>query len=134
MRGFDQGDFPGGRRVVVNLEDRIYLGWPHPQSFDLGVTLLADAGRTWAGATPFGLYRGWRGALGAGLRFGFPAGSRRVARLDFAWPLVGKGFGAPLFRVALGDPIGLSEGLQDRQMSRSQRLAVGADLFTEHGR
>lgn len=134
VRGFDQNDFPGGRRLVLNVEDRIYLGWPHPQSFDLGVTLFGDAGRAWADETPFGRDSGWKGTVGAGLRVGFPAGSRRVARLDFAWPVVGRGFGAPLFRVALGDPIGLSVGLEDRQLSRSQRLAVGADLFTEHGR
>ena len=129
VRGYDRYDFPTGRRVVFSAEDRIYLGWPFANLFDLGVTLLADIGAGWAGDAPFGQDTGWRATLGTGLRFGFPAGSRAVARVDVAWPLEGEGLGSPFLRVALGDPIGLAAGLIDRQVARSRRLAVGTDLF-----
>lgn len=36
VRGYDQNDFPGGRQLVLNAEDRIYLGWPFPGLADLG--------------------------------------------------------------------------------------------------
>ncbi len=130
VRGYDVDDFPAGRRVVFSAEDRIYLGWPFPNLFDLGMTLFADIGNGWAGDVPFGADTGWRGTLGAGLRFGFPAGSRGVARADLAWPVEGSGLGTPLLRVAFGDPIGLVAGFVDRQLLRSRRLEVGPDLFT----
>src|SRR5205085_3158562 len=42
VRGYDGDDFPGGRRVVLNAEDRVFVGWPHPQVFDLGMTVFGD--------------------------------------------------------------------------------------------
>lgn len=131
VRGFQDDAFPGGRRAVLNLEDRIYLGWPSPELFDLGLTLFADAGHIWAGDAPFGVDSGWQGSLGAGLRIGFPAGSRDVARVDLAWPLDRGGFGSsPVFRIALVDLIGLQRGLESLQVRRSRVLQVGPDRFT----
>lgn len=130
VRGYSRDDFPGGRRLVLNVEDRIYLGWPFPALFDLGVTLLADVGRVWAGDAPFGADQGWRGTVGAGLRLGFPANSRQVARLDLAWPVSDAGVRRPpLLRFSIGDPVGLAAGLADRQLART-RLEVGPDRFT----
>jgi hypothetical protein len=132
VRGYTEDDFPGGRRIVLNAEDRIYVGWPHPELFDLGVTLLADAGRIWPGDAPFGTDPGWRGTIGAGLRVGFPAGSGRVGRLDVAWPVSSAGIErTPQLRLSIGDPIGLSARLQDRQLART-RVDLGPDRFTEH--
>ena len=117
---------------MLNAEDRIYVGWPFPALFDLGVTLLADVGRVWPGDAPFGVDAGWRGTVGGGLRLGFPAGSRRVGRLDLAWPVSSAGFArAPFVRVSIGDPVGISAGLADRQLART-RIDVGPDRFTEH--
>ena len=129
VRGYDRGVFPVGRRVVFSTEDRMYLGWPWPDLFDLGVTLFSDIGAGWAGNVPFGEDTGWRGTLGTGLRLGFPAGSRSVARVDLAWPVRREGFGTPYFRVTFGDPIGLAQGLVDGQLARSYRLPIGPDLF-----
>jgi hypothetical protein len=132
VRGYSGDDFPGGRRIVLDAEDRIYVGWPHPELFDLGVTLLADVGRMWPGDAPFGVDSGWRGTVGAGLRVGFPAGSGRVGRLDVAWPVSGAGIErVPQLRVSIGDPVGLSAGTHDRQLART-RVDLGPDRFTEH--
>ena len=130
IRGYEEEDFPGARRLVLNLEDRIYLGWPFPGLFDLGLTFFADAGRVWGGDVPFGGDSGWRGSLGGGLRVGFPAGSRNVARLDLAWPVGPGGVGtSPVLRIALVDLIGLQRGFRHPQLERTRLLSVGPDRF-----
>jgi hypothetical protein len=131
VRGFDRADLPGGRRVVFTLEDRIYFGWPFPETFDLGATLFADVGRIWAGDVPFGEDTGWLGTVGAGLRFGFPSGSRGVVRFDVA-QAIGPGAGGigPILRFTAQDVIGLTGGLLDLQFQRSIRIGTGTDSFS----
>jgi hypothetical protein len=130
VRGYHDEDYPGGQRVVLSAEDRIYLGWPYPDLFDLGTTLFADIGHMWAGDAPFGIDSGWRATLGAGLRIGFPAGTRGVVRLDAALPLSpSPSFRDVVFRVSFSDLIGLGARLSDPQMQRSQRMTVGPDRF-----
>lgn len=131
IRGYRQEAFPGGRRIVLNLEDRIYLGWPAPDLLDLGFTAFADAGAMWAGDVPYGRDWGWHGSVGFGIRLGFPAESRRVARIDLAWPVGPDGISAgPVLRIALADLLGLAGGLEDGQMRRSRLLGVGPDRFS----
>jgi hypothetical protein len=130
VRGFDAADLPGGRRVVLTLEDRVYFGWPFRETFDLGATLFTDVGRIWAGDVPFGVDSGWRGTVGAGLRFGFPTGTRGVVRLDIAHA-VGReaGTNGLILRIAAVDLIGLAGGLADTQLVRSIRVGTGVDRF-----
>jgi hypothetical protein len=130
LRGYREERFPGGSRIVFSFEDRVYLRWPAPELFDLGFTLLADVGRMWPGDTPFGADSGWRGAVGAGIRFGFPAGTRGVVRADLAFPFDGAGISDPVFRLSLLDILGLRRALQDRQLQRSRLNSIGPDLFT----
>lgn len=131
VRGYQDDELPGARRMVLSLEDRVYLGWPFPDLADLGVTLFADVGRIWGGEVPFGATTPWRAAVGGGLRVGFPSGTRSVLRLDVAYPLEsGAGFGDLMFRASLTDPLGLAGGLVDRQLERSRRITVGPDFFT----
>lgn len=130
VRGFHEEDFPGARRVTLSIEDRIYLGWPAPNLFDLGLTLFGDAGRIWSGDVPFGVDSGWKGTVGGGLRFGFPSGSRGVVRIDIAWGVEGSGIGSPLLRISLADLIGVTSGLQDPQIGRSRRVIIGPDRFS----
>lgn len=130
VRGYRDEDYPGGRRIVASAEDRIYFGWPYPDLFDLGATLFADMGRMWAGDAPFGFDSGWRATVGAGLRIGFPAGTRGVVRVDLAFPVEsGAGFSDLVFRVSFSDLLGLTESLEDPDMARSRRTPVGPDRF-----
>jgi hypothetical protein len=131
VRGHRDHEFPGAQRLVFSAEDRVYLGWPFPDLFDLGATIFADIGRIWAGDVPFGADSGWRGTIGAGLRFGFPEGSRGVIRVDAAWPVTA-GFGPRdvVFRISFGDLIGFTQGLEDLQLARSRRMTVGPDQFS----
>jgi hypothetical protein len=131
VRGYRDWDFPGAQRLILSGEDRIYLGWPYPETVDMGATLFADIGRTWGGGVPFGVDSGWRGTVGAGLRIGFPAGSRQVIRLDAGVPFGGgRGFGDLVFRVSFGDLLGFTTGLEDLQLARSRRMTVGTDRFS----
>jgi hypothetical protein len=96
---------------------------------NLGFTVFADAGRIWGGDVPYGSDTQWTGAVGGGIRIGFPAGTRGVARLDLALPLgAGSGRG-PIFRVTLFEALGLNRGFSDRQLQRSRRITVGPDYF-----
>jgi hypothetical protein len=97
VRSLSDDEIPGGRRVVVFLEDRVRLHWLDWSTLDLGMTLFADAGRVWAGDAPFGQNSPWFGSAGVGLRLGVPRGTRSAVRPDLVFPL-GRG-GKPVFRV-----------------------------------
>lgn len=131
VRGFHDEDFPGSRRIVLSVEDRMYFGWPFPDLFDLGATVFADAGRMWADDLGLGSDSGWRGTVGAGLRLGFPSGSRGVVRIDAGVPFGGgAGIGDVVLRVSFRDLLGFTAGLDDVQMDRSRRIRVGPDVFS----
>jgi hypothetical protein len=130
LRGYQPDRFPGGRRAVFSLEDRVYVGWPWPESVDAGITLFVDAGRIWPGDAPYGLDSGWRATAGFGLRASFPAGSRTTYRVDFAFPVDP----APNFKdvrllISVGELIGLSAPLRDWQIMRSRYEGVAGQLF-----
>ncbi|MGH7464332.1 MAG: hypothetical protein ACREK1_04095, partial [Longimicrobiales bacterium] len=40
LRGYDHERMPGGRRFVVTVEDRFYIGWPFPDVLDVGGTVF----------------------------------------------------------------------------------------------
>jgi hypothetical protein len=135
LRGYDDPHFPAAQRLIVSLEDRIYLGWPVPDLFDLGLTLFGDVGRAWPGEVPFAFDSGWRGTAGGGLRIGFPAGTRGVLRVDAAFPLgPDTRAGDVILRVGLREPLGLLTGFESRQLARSRRVNVGPDFFTDSRR
>ena len=131
LRGYREDRYPGGRRILATIEDRIHLGWPSPDLLDFGFTVFADVGRMWAGDAPFGRDTGWIGDVGGGLRFGFPNGSRGVVRIDVAVPLVG---GDPVFRVSLREFFGLRRGFDDEQIVRSRVLGIGGNVFQAESR
>lgn len=135
IRGYLERDFPGGRRVVATLEDRMYFRWPAPDFMDFGITVFGDVGRTWAGDVPFGRTVGWKAAVGGGLRLGFPSGSRNVVRADLALPVTDPGgFSEPVFRVTFIETVGLRPGFSDEEMLRSRRPQVGTDLLADNPR
>jgi hypothetical protein len=130
LRGYRDERFPGGRRLVINAEDRIYFGWPWRDVFDVGATLFVDAGRMWPGDVPFGEASGWQATAGLGLRGSFPAGSRSSFRIDVAAPL--SEFKPSRFRVILSatELLGIAGAFApDVQLLRSRREGVSGELF-----
>lgn len=135
LRGYRERAFPGARRLLVTIEDRVYFRWPAPDLFDFGLGVFADAGRIWAGSAPHGHTSSWQASVGAGLRIGFPSGTRSVARVDVAFPMTGPDrFSSPVFRINLGEVLGLTAGFDSEEIERSRRPAVGADLLAEEAR
>ncbi|MEE2896865.1 MAG: BamA/TamA family outer membrane protein [Gemmatimonadota bacterium] len=135
VRGFAEEHSPGARRLLLTVEDRIFFSWPWPDLIDLGLTLFADAGRVWSGDVPYGVDSGWEAALGIGLRYSLPAGSRRGGRIDLAWPLGAPPNHGPVFRFTLLELLGIGPGVKDLQLERTRRTRTGPDfLVTELGR
>lgn len=130
VRGYHPDAYPGGRRVVASLEDRIYTGWPWTDVMDFGATIFADVGRVWPGEAPFGVNSGWRTSVGAGLRFNFPAGGRTTYRIDLALPVdADVSLNDLRLVVNVGELIGLGAPFGDPQLARSRRAALSGDLF-----
>ncbi len=131
VRGYREEDFPGGRRLVFSAEDRIYLPWPAPELMDFGLSFFADVGFIRPGDVPFGLASGWRGALGAGIRFGLPPGTGNISRIDLAIPLDRRFQLKDLvLRISLREVLGILPGVRDEQMVRSLRSGVRPTIIS----
>jgi hypothetical protein len=131
LRGYPEEAMPGAKRIVVTLEDRIYLPSPSPGFADIGVSAFVDIGRMWPGEAPFGVDSGWVGTVGAGLRLGLPPGTENVIRLDLAMPVEKKAQLKDLiFRVNLSELLGILPGLRDHQLLRSLRSGVRPTFIT----
>ncbi len=131
LRGFRDEAYPGARRVVMTLEDRIFLPSPSPGLVDLGLAFFADLGHMRAGDAPFGTDSEWVGTVGAGLRLGLPPGTSNTIRIDLAFPVGGRAQLKDLIlRVNLRELIGLLPGLTDRQLLRSLRSGVRPTFVT----
>ena len=131
LRGYSVDAHPGGRRLIASLEDRIYFGSPGDDFMDLGMTAFVDVGSIWEGGVPFGADSGPLATAGAGLRIGFPGGTRGLTRIDVAFPLNGPdAFGAPTFRIS-AELLGLMRGVEDRQLRRSRRSGVGPGVLPD---
>lgn len=130
VRGLHPDRFPGGRRVVVGLEDRFFLGWPFRDVLDLGLAAFADAGRMWPGDVPYGADSGWQGSVGTGIRAAFPADSRSTFRLDFAWPLAqGAGLADARITFSFTEIVGLTRREGEPQLLRSRPDGPATTLF-----
>jgi hypothetical protein len=126
VRGYSLTDFPGGRRAVASVETRIHVDGFLPSLMDLGFTAFADAGAVWRGNAPYAVDSGLRGAIGAGLRIGFPPGSSTVIRADVALP-IGPGASAkgPVLRISAVEWLGILNDFRSPDMRRSRRSGIG---------
>lgn len=130
LRGYPSHVYPGGRRIVGTLEERVYLGWPFPDLLDTGAVAFVDAGKIWAGSAPFGETSPIRANAGFGLRLAFPPGSRQTLRLDVGVPLgPGGGLGNAVFSAGMGQAVGARAVSRDPQLTRSTRQGVSPSIF-----
>ena len=88
LRGFRDSDVGGARRIVARAEDRYLIG-RYKTFASVAVAGWADAGKLWAGDSPFGQTTPWSGSVGVSLLAASPPQSRRTARLDLAFPVRG---------------------------------------------
>lgn len=86
-RGYEGAQVGGGARLVARLEERWRLGNIRGTA-DVGIAGFTDVGRVWAGDAPLGVTTGYRPSLGLSLLAAVPPRSRRMWRMDIAFPLV----------------------------------------------
>src|SRR4029078_2235327 len=85
-RGYRDSWLGGGERVVVRLEDRIYLG--HLKQFaTVGVAPFVDVGKLWSGDVPFGVNSSLNPSVGISVLASVPPRSQRMWRFDIMYPL-----------------------------------------------
>ena len=88
IRGFHDSQLGGGKRAVARIEDRYLAG--HLGSFaSFGFAAFADAGKLWAGDVPFGTTSNLSIGAGVSLLAALPPQSRRMWRIDLAFPVRG---------------------------------------------
>jgi hypothetical protein len=86
VRGYDGSRVGGARLLVLRAEQRWRLA-AMGRWMTTGAALFADAGKTWAGDSPYGESTIIRPSVGVALLAAVPRESRRVVRLEAAVPL-----------------------------------------------
>ncbi|MFQ5769181.1 MAG: BamA/TamA family outer membrane protein [bacterium] len=96
LRGYIAREFSGAKRLLLNVEDRLFTSL-NILTVALGGVLFLDAGNVWTEHESIHL-SDLNYSIGFGLRLGYTKSPRsRVGRIDFAWPLKrGRGFGVSI--------------------------------------
>lgn len=90
LRGHANRAFIGQRRLLINLEDRIFSNiyfW----FVRLGGNLFIDSGKIWGKGENFGA-ADWHSSIGFGVRLGIPKLTKGIVRIDLALNLDSKKF------------------------------------------
>ncbi|MDQ6888360.1 MAG: hypothetical protein M3068_13895 [Gemmatimonadota bacterium] len=85
IRGYRSSLIAGGWRSVARMEDRLFLTQVRGR-LDFGMAGFADVGSIWAGDAPYGQTKLFEPSLGFSLLGAFPVGSKRLYRVDVAFP------------------------------------------------
>ena len=86
VRGYEDAELGGAARLVARLEERWRVGNIRGTG-DLGVALFGEAGKLWAGDAPYGQTTSYMPSVGVAVLAAVPRRSRRIWRLDIAFPL-----------------------------------------------
>jgi hypothetical protein len=85
-RGYRDSWLAGGRRMVLRLEDRYFIG--HVKQFaSIGFAPFMDVGKLWAGDVPFGVDSHLNASVGVSVLASVPPRSQRMWRFDIMYPL-----------------------------------------------
>jgi len=127
VRGYRRSRAGGGRRGVLRLEERWYVGDFREQA-GLGIAFFADAGRLWAGDVPYGVDTPVKLGAGVGFLAAVPKGSKRTWRLDVAFPLSADGKAKWEFRLSSVNANRV-EWREPQDLARSRERAVPSNAF-----
>jgi len=87
LRGYSLRQFAGNRRVLFNIEDRIFIRDQVWSLFDLGAVVFYDSGRVWP-ASDVARFSDLESSLGFGLRLApSRSSSNSPVRVDIAYAL-----------------------------------------------
>ncbi|HET7456976.1 MAG TPA: hypothetical protein VFJ74_04915 [Gemmatimonadaceae bacterium] len=129
VRGYHGSRVAGAQRAVTSVEDHWFIG--RFRSFaDMGVAPFVDAGRMWAGDAPFGTTtRTPKFGAGIGLLASVPPRSKRLYRLDVAFPLSPDGHAK--WEVRLSSSDNTHDFLrQPNDVQRSRGRTVPVSVFS----
>jgi hypothetical protein len=127
-RGFRDTELAGAGRVVARLEHRMVFGRPFNLG-DIGMAAFSDVGRIWAGDAPYGVTTPVRASLGVGLLAAVPPRSRRLWRVDLAYPLT-KEAGSGLQLSFSNRDMTRQFWREPRDVQLSRTRAVPSSVFT----
>ena len=127
-RGFGDAEVAGARRLVARLEHRLVFGRPFNLG-DVGLATFADAGRVWAGDAPYGVTTPMRASLGLGLLAAVPPNSRRLWRVDVAYPLT-RERGAGFQLILSNRDLTRTFWREPRDVKMARERAVPASVFS----
>ncbi|AHG90214.1 hypothetical protein J421_2677 [Gemmatirosa kalamazoonensis] len=128
VRGFRAASAAGAARAVARLEQRRVLGTPLGLG-DMGVAAFADVGRTLAGSAPYGVDSGTQASVGVGVLGAFPPRSRRLWRIDLAFPVTHSP-GAKFDVIVSNRDLTRLFWREPRDIQRAREQAVPASVFT----
>ena len=83
LRGYLNREFIGDRRILINLENRVFSNY-RLMSARFGGVLFFDSGKIWNTGEGFDSGK-WRTSMGIGLRLGIPKFSQGIIRIDVAY-------------------------------------------------
>jgi len=127
LPGFRYTDVGGARRLIGRVEDR-YLVGRYKQLASVAVAGFADAGKIWAGDSPFGVNTPVSASVGFSLLAASPPQSRRTIRADFALPVRGpRGHGWEV-RLVASDFTRVFR-VEPRDIFNNRERAVPASVF-----
>jgi hypothetical protein len=85
-RGYRDSWLAGGRRAVLRIEDRFFIG--HVKQFaSVGVAPFMDFAKLWAGDVPFGVNSPINASVGFSVLASVPPRSQKMWRFDIMYPL-----------------------------------------------
>jgi len=88
LPGYPTGYQSGDRRVLLNIEQRVYTNWFPFRLFRVGGAVFFDTGRAWGGEFSNAEKPGWLADVGFGLRiFSVRSAFGSVFHVDVAFPI-----------------------------------------------
>jgi len=127
MIGFRSADIGGGQRLVGRFEDRYLIG-RYKQLASVAVAGFVQAGKLWAGDSPFGVNTGVYSSVGASLLAASPPLSRRSLRLDVGVPVSGTTRHRWEVRVTVIDATRIFR-IEPRDVFNNRERSIPASVF-----
>lgn len=127
LRGFRSSDVGGARRLIGRAEDR-YLVGRFKEFASVGVAGFVEAGKLWAGDSPFGVDTKTHASVGVSLLGAAPPQSRRIWRADLAFPVRGDRRAGWEVRLISADMTRFFR-VEPRDIFNSRERSVPANVF-----
>jgi hypothetical protein len=114
--------------LVARVEDRYLIG-RYKQLASIAVAGFGEAGKIWAGDSPFGVNTPVYISTGFSLLAASPPQSRRTIRADFAFPVRGERKRSVEIRMTVVD-FTRSFRVEPRDINNSRERSVPASVFS----